>query len=188
MKCNGRTCNNDALPGLKVCAKCREWRKGYYSVRRSIEKDPSLCRRTDCQNKADPGYKSCARCRARTKKYEDSNRETLRKKSNEFYYRVKDEVFAAYGGYVCACCGITNKEFLSIDHIDGSGPEHREKLTGNPRNGQTLYYWLKKNNFPPGFRVLCMNCNFSLGHHGYCPHRPDMRQSIKKGPSARTPL
>jgi hypothetical protein len=22
-----------------------------------------------------------------------------------------------------------------------------------------------------GYRVLCMNCNFALGHSGYCPHQ-----------------
>jgi len=33
-----------------------------------------------------------------------------------------------------------------------------------------FYRWLKQNNFPEGFRVLCINCNFSLGIYGYCPH------------------
>lgn len=181
MKCNGRTCKNEALPGLKVCAKCREWRKGYYSTRRAEPKDPSLCRRTDCQNKADPGFKSCSRCRSRTKAYEDLHRVDVRRRSNEFYYRLKDEVFSAYGGYKCSCCGEVHKEFLSIDHINGDGPEHRERLTGSPRNGQTLYYWLKRNGFPVGFRVLCMNCNFSLGHHGFCPHHPEVRQPCNIG-------
>lgn len=33
-----------------------------------------------------------------------------------------------------------------------------------------IYRWLKQQGFPTGFRVLCMNCNFSYGLHGYCPH------------------
>lgn len=34
--------------------------------------------------------------------------------------------------------------------------------------GKNLYYWLLVHNFPKGFRVLCHNCNQSLGMYGYC--------------------
>jgi hypothetical protein len=33
-----------------------------------------------------------------------------------------------------------------------------------------LYLWLKRNNYPTGFRVLCHNCNLAIGFYGYCPH------------------
>ena len=33
-----------------------------------------------------------------------------------------------------------------------------------------IYDWLKKNNFPPGFQVLCGSCNFAKGKYGSCPH------------------
>lgn len=79
------------------------------------------------------------------------------------------DVFEAYGGAVCACCQEDNYEFLTIDHIDGSGAKHRRAIKKMP-GGSDIYFWLKKHNFPPGFRVLCMNCNFALGYHGYCPH------------------
>ena len=81
---------------------------------------------------------------------------------------LKDEVYTAYGGYHCACCGETHKEFLTVDHINGDGKEHRKLAGGNTKG---IYRWLKKHNFPPGFRILCMNCNFALGHSGYCPHQ-----------------
>jgi hypothetical protein len=29
---------------------------------------------------------------------------------------------------------------------------------------------LRKNNHPPGYRVLCFNCNFAIYHLGSCPH------------------
>jgi hypothetical protein len=29
---------------------------------------------------------------------------------------------------------------------------------------------LRRDNYPDGYRVLCANCNFSRGIHGYCPH------------------
>ena len=69
--------------------------------------------------------------------------------------RVKDEVFAHYGGYKCKSCGITDPLVLAIDHIKNDGAEHRKKKGV----GTLLYQWLKQNNFPKGFQVLCYNCN-----------------------------
>jgi hypothetical protein len=85
---------------------------------------------------------------------------------------LKPEVIAAYGGK-CACCGETHIEFLSIDHIDG--------YKSGPRKGAALYSWLKQNNYPPGFRVLCMNCNMALGYLGYCGHSGITQVRIRNG-------
>ncbi|MFA5202795.1 MAG: hypothetical protein WC708_00065 [Lentisphaeria bacterium] len=67
----------------------------------------------------------------------------------------------------CACCGLSNYEYLVIDHIDGGGCKHRKE---NKLNGRLIYHWLIQNNFPPGFRILCFNCNFSFGVHKNCAH------------------
>lgn len=74
----------------------------------------------------------------------------------------------AYGGPVCACCGETLLEGLTIDHINGDGARHRRE-TGVGAN-KTLYWWLEKNNYPPGFQVLCMTCNFAKRSRACCPH------------------
>lgn len=81
--------------------------------------------------------------------------------------KLKIEVMLHYGGK-CTCCEETHMEFLTIDHIIpvktlDSKPKHR--------SGTFLYRWLKRNNYPDGYRVLCLNCNFSLGHYDYCPHK-----------------
>lgn len=60
-------------------------------------------------------------------------------------------------------------EFLAIDHEDGGGNEHRRQITGG-RAGDAMVRWLILNDFPPGFRVLCHNCNQAIGYYGYCPH------------------
>lgn len=80
----------------------------------------------------------------------------------------KMRVLEAYGGLQCHCvgCDITEFEFLTIDHIDGGGSKHREKI-------HNIYSWLIRNEFPKGFRVLCMNCNLALGRYGYCPHQTE---------------
>jgi len=69
----------------------------------------------------------------------------------------------------CSCCGEHNVEFLSIDHIKGGGESHRRSL--HRQSGHPFYVWLIKNDFPEGYRVLCLNCNTSLGLYGYCPHQ-----------------
>jgi hypothetical protein len=81
--------------------------------------------------------------------------------------RLRLEVLYHYGTK-CACCGVDHFEFLVIDHIDGGGKKQRREqgLSGS----YALYRWLRRNNYPPGYRVLCHNCNFSLGIYGYCPH------------------
>jgi hypothetical protein len=92
---------------------------------------------------------------------------------------LKREVYAAYGGYRCACCGEKHEEFLSIDHIEGNGKQHRKEV-GSGGRGSALYRWLKKNNFPPGFQILCMNCNFAIGHYESCPHNPTVKRVVKR--------
>lgn len=84
---------------------------------------------------------------------------------------LKRDVFNAYGGYVCRCCGEMEPKFLSIDHINNDGAEMR-KSGKHSRGGVAFYQWLRKSGFPKGFQVLCMNCN--MGKHrngGVCPHQ-----------------
>jgi hypothetical protein len=99
--------------------------------------------------------------------------------STKWNNNLKEKVYAAYGGYICACCGETIKQFLTIDHINNDGCDHRRLLNGlhkpnrNGRgSGKDLYLWLKRNNFPPGFQILCMNCNMGKArNNGVCPHK-----------------
>ena len=80
--------------------------------------------------------------------------------------REKLACFDRYGGRKCNCCGETELLFLQLDHIDNNGGRHRRK-----ENIVSLYRWAKKKKYPPGFQVLCANCNF--GKHmngGICPH------------------
>ena len=84
---------------------------------------------------------------------------------NTYRAAIKFEVFEHYGK-VCACCGEDKIEFLAIDHINGGGTKHRKEVG----SGIHLYQWLRRNNYPEGFRVLCHNCNQALGTYGYCPH------------------
>jgi hypothetical protein len=138
------------------------------------------------------------RHRRRMQEWRDANRERAREHSREWRNRklaegtpeevarirqmerdktkrnqdhTRNAVFAAYGGYICACCGETEPKFLSIDHINNDGGEERRSGLYSS-SGTAFYLWLRKNAFPPGYQVLCMNCQ--VGKHrngGVCPHQ-----------------
>lgn len=105
----------------------------------------------------------------RSAEWRAKNRIKANLHTRDFNRRVKRLCLDKYGS-VCQCCGEDKYEFLAIDHINGGGIKHRKE-----NNIKTVYGWLKKNNFPQGFRVLCHNCNCALGHFGYCPHKDLVR-------------
>jgi len=96
-----------------------------------------------------------------------NQRTLLRKRGQISYQKLRMAVYAAYGGPKCNCCGENEIRFLSMDHIDNNGGEHRKEIPST----KSLLGWLKKNNFPTGFQVLCMQCNFAKGKHNICPHQ-----------------
>lgn len=95
--------------------------------------------------------------------------------------RARQEALAAYGG-TCTCCGETTFEFLSLDHIDGGGNAHRRDVVKAPGSG--IYFWAKRNGYPPILQVLCHNCNMAKAHVGYCPHQgiPDPKPIMNRRP------
>ena len=104
----------------------------------------------------------------RAREWYEENREYSNERERIRGKAIKDAVYAQYGGYVCACCGESNPLFLSLDHINNDGAEHRRV---NDVGGKKLYYWLRQNDYPAGFQVLCMNCNWGKArNHGICPH------------------
>jgi predicted restriction endonuclease len=109
-------------------------------------------------------YRGCIACRAAASQ-KSYSRVGQKEKRTDYRRQLKQAVLAEYGGQ-CACCGEDTPEFLSVDHVDNSGAEHRRKIG---RSG--LYWWLKKHNYPKdNFRLLCFNCNCARDKFGVCPH------------------
>jgi hypothetical protein len=109
------------------------------------------------------------------KDWVNKNRDKINQRVKIHRFDLKLEILVRYSGNPpkCFCCNETLIEFLTIDHINGGGNQHREKI--NIKGGNTFYRWLKKNNYPEGYRIACLNCNFSLGHYGYCPHKKEIK-------------
>jgi hypothetical protein len=111
-----------------------------------------------------------ARSREKQQRWRDAHPEYNLTKQREFRRRTRLDVLEHYGGSPpsCACCGETIRQFLTLDHINGGGNNHRREMGG----ATELYLWLKRRGYPEGFRVLCFNCN--AGRHwngGVCPHQ-----------------
>ena len=79
----------------------------------------------------------------------------------------------------CNCCGENSHvDFLALDHILGrkemeSIPELMELGYSSEFHPAQLTDWIIKNNFPEGFQILCVNCNFAKGmkkNNNQCPH------------------
>lgn len=77
----------------------------------------------------------------------------------EWRTNLKIDVLTHYGDGRCSCakCGEARLPCLSIDHINGAGTLHRRKLG---LIGLAFYSWLRRNDYPDGYQVLCMNCQF----------------------------
>jgi hypothetical protein len=85
-----------------------------------------------------------------------NNKELASQKEKERHHRIKIEVITHYSPELkCIKCGYSDIRALTIDHINGGGQRHREQLSFNH-----FYSWLKSQNYPEGYQVLCMNCQF----------------------------
>jgi len=114
-----------------------------------------------------------------------SNPEKRRAINKSFYCRLQEECITAYGGPICACCGITEPKFLTIDHTENNGSDHRREIKA--LGGLKLYQWLKRNGFPKGFQILCINCNQGRYRNGgICPHKQGAT-IIPQGSRAKRP-
>jgi len=100
------------------------------------------------KNPIEQGGSLCERCKER-------------QTTNRFKRKIK--AFLHYGD-ACQCCGEKILAFLTIDHINNDGAEHRKTV-------KNIYDWLIQNNYPEGFRIRCRNCNSGANiNKGECPH------------------
>jgi len=92
--------------------------------------------------------------------WHSSNREKGRNYQRLCGLRLKMLVLSHYSNPLeCSICKIRDMRCLSIDHISGGGNKHRARINrGNRGGGAPFYRWLKRKDYPAGFRVLCANC------------------------------
>jgi hypothetical protein len=165
-------CSNNSMPGKSMCEKCLALHRGYYY--KSI--GTRMCKLCGI-NPAEKKKEQCKSCI-------EQRDIRLREKREE----IRKEVYIAYGGVKCNCCGECEYSCLEIDHIDNNGEIDRK--TGLKKAGIDLCIKLKKMGYPPGYQVLCCNCNQSKRRNGgICAHKtkldyllsgvtPEMRENL----------
>jgi len=107
-------------------------------------------------------------------------RARLLERSGKFRVALKNEFLDEYGAR-CACCGETERAFLSMDHFGADRGIVVRQITIGVKGkinkpamlrGPSEYARLKKLGWPKdGIRILCMNCNFATRHGATCPHQ-----------------
>lgn len=148
----------------------------------------ALAKRGERRRLANPEYRAKYNLRKNTARREryvrvKSYHDYVLQRNHQRAQELKDRVFAAYGGYRCACCEETTVAFLSVDHVENNGAEHRRMIG---KGGAPTYRWLVKNGFPDGFQVLCHNCNIGkYRNNGVCPHQTS--EGSTTSAQARTP-
>jgi hypothetical protein len=117
----------------------------------------------------------------RTAEWREKNREKALEAQKLANRKLKEAAYNAYGGFRCNCCGETTEAFLTIDHVNNDGAQHRKEV-----RIRAIYKWLQVNDYPEGFQILCYNCN--IGKHrnkGVCPHHqekfPEGSETIPQG-------
>jgi len=160
---------------LKKCSKCKVekqetdfWKNAGNGTIDGLHSWCKKCLRSDAKARY---HKTKKNDPEKLKKYArdwfEKNRERSYFLSKRSYEKRRYETLCAYGGIPprCSCCKEKEIKFLSFDHIKGGGLKHAREIK------TSLMLWLRRNNYPKGFQILCHNCNFAKGHYGKCPHK-----------------
>ena len=176
----------------KLCSKCQEDKPlsdfGHRSDKPYLFK--SWCNQC-CAIRAHRFYHDAPPEKKQDKKiiqarYRESHREQIReyekkrrlknpeleaKRSARCKRELREQMITAYGGK-CACCGETNYEFLTLEHINGNGSNDRKVSKGT----DAILRRLRNQGWPTeNYTILCWNCNSSKGVYGYCPHEREVQ-------------
>lgn len=101
-------------------------------------------------------------------------------------YNNRNTIITNLGG-ICECCGITNYDFLSINHIHGGGIKDRHSFVSWKKYLKTLVRMPIKE-LKQSYNCLCYNCNYSLGFWGICAHNLKPISNITVPISNHVPL
>ena len=108
-----------------------------------------------------------------------ATREAMKAAARNQWRVLKAKIFESYGCR-CVCCGITEARFLTVDHIQRDGGQHRRLLSpGRGRRGSwKIYADIVRQGCPKDrYRILCMNCNWATRMGKPCPHE-DQRTAM----------
>lgn len=171
---------------MKVCTKCLSSKEESLFYKRASSKNglDSWCKECSSKDRARIYILKKDKKLNQSKEYYINNKKKISEKAalKKNYIREqrrnagqlrKSLVLKEYGGS-CTCCGESEEDFLSIDHINNDGNIHRRELKEKFKvgAGSGFYRWIVANNFPKGnLQALCMNCQTGKRiNNGVCAH------------------
>ena len=103
--------------------------------------------------------------------WSEEQKERQRRYNRTWIVKLKLDVFTHYseGLLKCMCCGESNYIFLTLDHVNDDGAQHRKEVGSA---GAKTWLDLRKREYPEGYQILCYNCNCGRAKNkGVCPHK-----------------
>ena len=182
----------------KICSLCKNELSANQFCKHQREADGLCCWCKSCKSRKDKEYQEKNKEKIKIKKHESYVENSEKIKERVAKYRkenidkvaawdkissnkIKEEIMLHYcnGDIKCKNCLENDIRLLTIDHIEGNGNDHRKKTKCGC--GQTMCFWLKKNNFPEGFQILCWDCQWKKRHQEMQPEGElSKRQQQKK--------
>ncbi|RDJ35314.1 MAG: hypothetical protein DWQ19_10900 [Crenarchaeota archaeon] len=173
---------------MKICSKCKLELPFDSFSKHSRSKDGLYYCCKICKAKEDREYRARHRDKIKKKKhlYYEQNKDHIKCKTVRYQKHNPDKV-KAYSktarenlkieifNHYCNCniecknCGQNQLHLLTVDHVNGGGSQHKRRI-------KNLYSWIKRNNFPEGFQVLCWNCQFRKKNEEAKPENPQPNQ------------
>lgn len=138
-----------AMTKAQHALKCKEWRDRNKGKIKEYQKQY-------CRKNKEAVNKNKRRWRRENKGTYNAQRRRNKK-------QIKIACFEAYGGCFCKRCDESDLDILCLDHISHNGSEDKRNRVKNRKwykgGGHMLYRMLKQEKYPPGYQVLCANCN-----------------------------
>ena len=161
----------------KICKRCGEPRpitafRAFKSIAGGIShrKRGHICKRCTRQSRAANGQCwMCSKLVVPGKKYCEKHLAVIAKCARGRRHIDRQLVLNHYGRQ-CAYCEDKRVYFLTMDHINNDGAEHRRQMnkgkSSRSRSGSPIYQWLRTHGYPTGFQTLCFNCNSAKAIYG----------------------
>ena len=154
------------MGGRKDLVERSEYNQDYYEKHKT-ELLPKIRKRTKIWQASQREH-----CNEYQRDSRKENPAPWREVTRRYRAKLKADGIAAYGG-CCQCCGETELDFLTCDHVKGGGNKHRAELKKQGQfGGGGMWLVAKKEKYPPTYRVLCWNCQWGARlHNGVCTHK-----------------
>lgn len=135
-----------------------------------VERKSRRC--VDCDRDAKAKHKSKHGDALRAKQAEvlrrsyAENPEAYRRYARDQRARLRAEFLAEYGGR-CVCCKESEPAFLTLEHKNRDGAQHRAQRGDSTQ----ILRDLRRRGWPKdAYEILCFNCNRARWVLGRCPH------------------